>query len=98
MNDNIIPFVGVSEMLCYKCAREGKETPAVGICVVCGMGLCRDHVNVAEVTFTEMVMGDAGGMAMLGVERRLERKAPRFLCDDCYAGVAQSIAQKQAEA
>jgi hypothetical protein len=84
-------------MLCYKCAREGKETNAVGICVVCGMGLCREHVNVAEVTFTEMVLGDSGSMAMLGLERRLERKAPRFLCDECYAGVAQSLVNAKAE-
>jgi hypothetical protein len=98
MNDNVLDLLEVSEMLCYKCVKEGREREAVGICVVCGMGLCQDHVRIAEVTFTEMVMGDAGGVAMLGVERRLERKAPRFLCDECYAGVAQSLAQRKAEA
>jgi hypothetical protein len=85
-------------MLCYKCAKEGKETPAIGICVVCGMGLCEGHVKIAQVTFTEMVMLDGGGVAMLGVERRRERKAPRFLCDECYAGVAQTLAGRKEEA
>ncbi|MFH0816198.1 MAG: DUF2180 family protein [Methanobacteriota archaeon] len=81
-------------MLCYKCAKKGKESQAVGICVVCGMGLCQDHVRIAEVTFTEMVLMDTAGMAMLGMERKRERKAPRFLCDDCYAGVAQTLTDR----
>mgnify|MGYP001607045750 FL=1 len=82
-------------MLCYKCAKLGKETQAVGICVVCGMGLCKDHVNIAEVTFTEMVLMDTTSIAMLGMDQKRQRKAPRFLCDDCYAGVAQTLADRQ---
>jgi hypothetical protein len=79
-------------MLCYKCAKEGREREAVGICVVCGMGLCSDHVNVAEVTFMEISGLDGSGTALLGLDRRTERKSPRVLCDECYAGVAQSMA------
>ena len=29
-------------MQCYVCAKAGKQTEAVGICIVCGMGLCMD--------------------------------------------------------
>ena len=82
-------------MLCYKCAKEGKEMPAVGICVVCGMGLCIDHVRIAHVTFTEISGLEGGGTALLGLGGRAERKAPRFLCDECYVGVSQSMAERQ---
>ena len=61
-------------MLCYKCAKEGKEMPAVGICVVCGMGLCIDHVRIAHVTFTEISGLEGGGTALLGLGGRAERQ------------------------
>lgn len=31
-------------MKCYVCAKEGKDTEAIAICIVCGMGLCEDHI------------------------------------------------------
>lgn len=30
-------------MKCYVCAEQGKDTDAVAICIVCGMGLCTEH-------------------------------------------------------
>jgi hypothetical protein len=32
-------------MKCYECAREGKDTDAVGICIVCGRGVCKEHLR-----------------------------------------------------
>ena len=75
-------------MKCYKCAKEGKDTDAIGICVVCGMGLCIDHVRVTEVSFWEVNYMDNIEVSAIGLENRVERKAPRFLCDDCYASLA----------
>ncbi len=31
-------------MRCYVCAVAGTENPAVGICAVCSVGLCVDHI------------------------------------------------------
>lgn len=31
-------------MKCYMCAKEGKDTDAVAICIVCGMGVCPEHL------------------------------------------------------
>ncbi|MDG6220846.1 MAG: DUF2180 family protein [Candidatus Thermoplasmatota archaeon] len=76
-------------MLCYKCAKEGKNTEAVGICVVCGMGLCQEHVHIVEVSFWEISMLDAHSISGLGLDTKEEKKAPRFLCDECYASVAK---------
>jgi len=34
----------VKAMKCYICAQQGKNSDAVGICIVCGMGVCREHL------------------------------------------------------
>ena len=36
-------------MKCYVCAKEGKDTEAIAICIVCGMGLCEDHIGHEEL-------------------------------------------------
>lgn len=36
-------------MKCYICAQQGKDSDAVAACVVCGMGVCMDHVVREEV-------------------------------------------------
>jgi len=30
-------------MKCYVCAKMGKDTDAVAVCIVCGMGVCMEH-------------------------------------------------------
>ena len=40
-------------MQCYVCAKAGKQTEAVGICIVCGMGLCMDHALREDVDLWE---------------------------------------------
>ena len=30
-------------MKCYICNKEGKETDAIAICIVCGIAVCKDH-------------------------------------------------------
>lgn len=31
-------------MKCYMCAQQGKDSDAIGVCIVCGMGVCREHM------------------------------------------------------
>ncbi len=62
-------------MKCYVCAREGRSTDAVAICIVCGMGLCKDHAIRKDVEMWE------GGYPFPA--RRLKRKVPRILCPEC---------------
>ncbi len=40
-------------MKCYLCAEEGKDTDAVAICIVCGMGVCKGHSIKDEISFWE---------------------------------------------
>ena len=69
---------GVTEMKCYVCAKEGKDSDAVGVCIVCGMGLCMEHVIRED---TEVWQGGYPFPA-----KRLPKKIPRILCPECSAG------------
>ncbi|AAM30325.1 DUF2180 family protein [Methanosarcina mazei] len=40
-------------MKCYECALEGKDTDAVGICIVCGRGVCKEHLIHEETPVWE---------------------------------------------
>ncbi|GAB4314167.1 MAG: DUF2180 family protein [Methanobacteriaceae archaeon] len=63
-------------MKCYICAELGKDTDAVAICIVCGMGLCMDHAVRQEVEIWE------GGYPF--PSEKLEKTLPRILCPPCY--------------
>jgi hypothetical protein len=63
-------------MKCYICAEEGKNSDAVAICIVCGMGLCREHAMREETESWE------GGYPFPA--RKLKKSIPRILCPDCY--------------
>ncbi|MEI7857453.1 MAG: DUF2180 family protein [Methanomicrobiales archaeon] len=64
-------------MKCYVCAKEGKESDAVAVCVACGMGTCMKHTIRREVEVWE-------GEYPLP-SRKLPKKMPRMLCPDCNA-------------
>ena len=40
-------------MKCYECAKAGKDTDAVGICIVCGRGVCKEHLLHEETPIWE---------------------------------------------
>jgi hypothetical protein len=69
---------------CYICAKEGVDTPAVAICIVCGMGVCMEHSKREELPVEDVV--DWG----LGKEKVAYPKTlPRILCTWCFAAFAQ---------
>lgn len=63
-------------MKCYVCEQEGKDTEAVAICIVCGMGLCKDHLIHEELDMW------VGGYPF--PSQKLDITLPRFLCKRCY--------------
>jgi hypothetical protein len=72
-------------MNCYICAGHGKETPAVAICIVCGMALCPDHLIREELP----VWQDATvGMGV--TRRRLPETMPRIVCEACHHALHQA--------
>ena len=40
-------------MKCYVCAKEGKDSDAVAVCIACGMGTCMNHTIRKEVDVWE---------------------------------------------
>ena len=71
-------------MRCYQCAKEGVDKEAVAICVICGMGLCMEHLFREELLVADIV--DWG----LGEERvEYPRSLPRFICADCKVAIEQ---------
>ncbi len=74
-------------MKCYKCAEKGVDSDAIGICIVCGMGVCMDHSEMVEVSFREVNDMDWVPVSGLGLDNTTETKVPRILCDICYERV-----------
>jgi hypothetical protein len=68
-------------MKCYVCAKMGKDTDAVGVCIVCGMGLCMDHVIREEREVWE------GGYPFPAKKSLIS--LPRILCQDCLAALSK---------
>ena len=62
-------------MKCYICAKEGKNTDAVGICIACGMGLCMDHIIREDIDLME------GGYPF--PVKKSGKRLPRILCQEC---------------
>ena len=71
-------------MKCYQCAKKGVDTEAVVICIICGMGLCMEHLLREELLVSDIVDWGLG-------EEKIEypRTLPRFICGDCKAVIEE---------
>lgn len=64
-------------MKCYICTKEGKNTDAVAVCIVCGIGLCMEHAIREDLDVWE------GGYPF--PMKKSDKRLPRILCPDCSA-------------
>ncbi len=69
-------------MKCYICAQQGKTTDAVAICIVCGMGVCMDHLIREE---TPVWKGDYP----VRLEKDIE-KLKRIVCQPCHVALKEN--------
>ncbi len=60
---------------CFICDENNKTEEAVGICIVCGMGLCMEHAQRADLEIWE------GKYPMPVKAKKFD--LPRFLCEYC---------------
>ena len=74
-------------MVCFVCDQQGKSTPAVAICIACGMALCTQHAIREELPVWERV-----SLGMAETDRRLPATRPRFLCAECHRALNQKAA------
>ena len=67
-------------MMCYECARQGIERPAVGACHNCSIGLCVEHGARVKT-----LVGHSTGKSFAAGEADLElpEEAERLLCSSC---------------
>ena len=70
-------------MKCYQCAKMGKDTDAIGICIVCGMGLCKDHLRREESPVWD---GDYPVRLKPDVEHIL-----RIVCEPCHEALMENL-------
>ncbi|WP_407354923.1 DUF2180 family protein [Methanolobus sp. WCC5] len=40
-------------MKCYECAKNGKDSDTVAICIICGRGVCKEHLTREETPVWE---------------------------------------------
>jgi hypothetical protein len=71
---------------CYLCAEEGKDTDAVAICIVCGMGVCKDNSVRDKISFWEAQFMSSD-LSPEGGRFSLPKSIPRILCNVCYEAV-----------
>jgi hypothetical protein len=70
-------------MKCYECAKIGKTTDAVGICIVCGYGVCNEHLKREE---TPVWDGDYPVRLKPDVEHLL-----RIVCIPCHEALMENF-------
>jgi len=70
-------------MKCYICALAGKRTDAIATCIVCGIGLCENHLKREEIP---MWTGETQTP-----ETTLPETMPRILCYYCYEQLRPSF-------
>ena len=64
-------------MKCYDCMLEGRETEAEGICIVCGKGLCKNHMKEMMVPIkTEYP-----------IPSLMKIDLPKVLCAECVKSI-----------
>lgn len=71
-------------MNCYDCASDEKTTEAVGVCAVCGAGVCSEHAVVQTLAQWRNTGSGIGGPYV-----RAPKDQRRFVCRDCEQSSSQ---------
>lgn len=71
-------------MHCYMCAQEGKETPAIAVCLACGMCVCQDHLVREDLPLEDVKNWGFSEQRIVKAQ-----KLPRILCMPCHAALNQ---------
>ena len=71
-------------MYCYMCAKEGKQTPALAVCLACGMCVCMDHL-----VEDQLPIEDVKNWGFSTERITYPEKIPRLLCRPCHTALMQ---------
>jgi hypothetical protein len=70
--------------MCYVCHQQGKSTPAIAVCIVCGMALCAEHLVREALPVWQDVNAGMGTM-----RKKLPETLPRIVCAECHQALHQ---------
>ena len=76
-------------MKCYICSERGVDRDAIAVCIVCGMGVCREHLVREELAVMDIFDW--------GMEREkivYPKTTPRILCIYCYEALVVQKSRK----
>lgn len=71
-------------MKCYVCAKQGVDSEAVAICMICGMGLCLGHAIKEALAVKDIIDWGFGKE-----EFAYPHTIPRFICAECKLAIEQ---------
>jgi hypothetical protein len=69
-------------MNCFMCAQKGKETPAIAVCIACGMCVCQDHLVREDLPLEDVKNFGFSTQKVVRAE-----KMPRILCKPCHVAL-----------
>lgn len=72
-------------MVCYVCQMRGDHAEGAAICMVCGVGLCREHMIREKLAVWK---GVHAGMGTTRV--KLPSPLPRTVCAECHQALHQT--------
>ncbi|MDK2892853.1 DUF2180 family protein [Methanohalophilus sp.] len=78
-------------MKCHECEKEGKHSDTVGICIICGRGVCNDHLVREQVPVWE---GEYQiRLKCMGDECELKDMQPllKIVCKPCHEALKDNI-------
>lgn len=78
-------------MKCYDCAQQGKDVDTIGICILCGRGICKEH-SVREDLPIMKGEYDVELKCGMGVECSMEdmQHLPKMLCPTCHKAIKEN--------
>lgn len=78
-------------MKCYECAKTGKETDTVAVCIICGRGVCKDHLVREETPVWEGEYSIKLRCGM-GVECKLDdvNRWKKVVCIPCHKALKEN--------
>ncbi|BHH83175.1 DUF2180 family protein [Desulforhopalus sp. 52FAK] len=69
-------------MHCFVCAQLGKETPAIAVCITCGMCVCQEHLVREDLPIEDVKNFGFSKQKIVRAE-----KMPRIVCQSCHTAL-----------
>ncbi len=83
----VIYLYSGDRMKCYDCAKMGKDTDSAGICIICGRGVCSEHLIREEIP----IIGFKEYSVHL--EGKDIEHIDRMVCKSCHEALVENVCE-----